>query len=500
MKRFLSFFTALIVFLGITASANIYDDFFEYDELLPEYGQISADISISNNSDMTFLNCFDEYTKPYEAKNVVLGILSSKLHLDINYTTRKNRRVLKAYIKAYAESPIELSEDLYIDAKSTTHLWVHFDSTESENPKYQITLKLPASDKYYLFDSKYSDGAFIYPSFLKTQTLRNAVQNALRLNSRLGYSGNTYTLAIDDTGVKNAFDYLFNNSFEAVYAVFNGTNTPPSEISNEQTRATEASQRLKNISVLGNSPLTAEFALNGTTAEHVDLKINLDTNIFKLYYASTGKNMPIDPNAEKPAINADNSDIKMTLGINADIKNNYTDFDFPDTKNAYNIFQNSTYSMTYTTSASKVSPYKTSVLEFNGFPKIENKTVYLPLRPLLNAVGLQDNFIIWNEGNIHINSNSLFPYRHVSVTAGNTCINADDSKILLSAPPVLKGSVLYVPEDFVSAVIKGKILQYTTSFDDFSAKYKTRAEIEHLLPAYVNQVKITDFENREVGQ
>lgn len=480
---------AAFVLFQTTALANVYDDFFKYENFFPDYGSISMDISADNTSDLSFLSCLDEYIKPYSAAKIAKGIFDSKLHLDINYETRKNRRILKAYIKAYALAPLEFNSDLYVDAKAAFYIWVHLDYTNSEKTSYQITVKLPTSDKYYVFDSKYTDGVNFYPAYLRTQTLHNGLENAVRQNSSLGYSDGKYSLTVTDSNLKGLISQFFENSSEPLYSVTNGGLYTPGDILKFREQTYAASQRMKNVGLLGASSLVSHFKFSEKGyIEDFDLTADLDTNIFKVYYASTGKKMPADPNAEKPAVNADNSDIKMLVNVSAHCTNEYTDFDFPTGDSIYNVYENASYSLSYTTDAPKVSPYKTSTLTFGGFPVNKDGIAYLPLRPLLNTLGLDDSRIVWSEGNIRISAKSLLPFETVNVTEGNRTVNADATPIVLSAAPISLKGVMYVPDDFVTSVIKGRILGFSTVFDDIYGQYRTSVRIEHLKPMYLRNV------------
>ena len=80
------------------------------------------------------------------------------------------------------------------------------------------------------------------------------------------------------------------------------------------------------------------------------------------------------------------------------------------------------------------------------------------------------------------------PFETISVTEGNSAVNADGSLLLLSAPPISSKGVMYVPDDFVTTVIKGKILGFSTAFDDIYGQYRTSVRIEHLKPMYLRNV------------
>ena len=47
---------AAFVLFQTTALANVYDDFFKYENFFPDYGSISMDISADNTSDLSFLS------------------------------------------------------------------------------------------------------------------------------------------------------------------------------------------------------------------------------------------------------------------------------------------------------------------------------------------------------------------------------------------------------------------------------------------------------------
>lgn len=499
MKRTSAVIAFIIcIALSTTAYADIYETLYKYSDSLYESGSVSADITVKNSGSFEFLSCLDEYIKPYSAAKIAEGIAGSRLHLDINYQTRKNRRILNAYIKAHAVSPITLNDDLSINADAVFHIWVNIDSTDSENPRHNITIKLPTSEKYYVLDSKFADRVSFYPSYLRTYTFKSGIESALRGNSRVTAAGNSYTVYMSDENLKGLFTCFADSSFKAIYSLFNGGRSS-SEILSEGRESLMASlKRLEPIKVLGNAGLvhTLNFS-EGGFLESSEMNIELDTNIFKLYYASTGKEMPTDPNAAKPAINADNSDVKMSISVSRTYSEEFNDFEYPQPSSdmMVDVYGIGKYSMTYTTDDKSNSPYETVSFTYSGFLQNDGETAYIPLRAALNSLGVNNSSIVWNEGNIFIEASVSLPFKSAAVTEGSCVVTKDGESVYLTKPPKSIDGVMYVPDDFFGKVLSAKILSCTTRPSGDLPGCSTTVLIERLKPVYFGRemFEISDY-------
>lgn len=129
-------------------------------------------------------------------------------------------------------------------------------------------------------------------------------------------------------------------------------------------------------------------------------------------------------------------------------------------------------------------------LELSHKPYIQDGTVYLPLRELLEQVGVfshPDSYLNWSDGQMALciayygsraevdnyNAQNTAPVEEISFTAYYTLaigspvlqlgLNGTGQVWEFSRPPVLRGSTTYVPYDYV-AVLLGEISQWNVHY------------------------------------
>lgn len=494
MKRIISVFLTLTYLLFcVTAFADRYDDLYSYTEFIPNQGSFSADISLENSSNFEYLKIFDESVAPYSMAEIVSGIANSKIHIEADYKIQ-NRKNIKAYIKASSVSPIKMNDGLYIKANALFHIWVNMDFRNLKDPYYKITLKTPMSEKYFVFESTDKNAYLFYPAESRTKQITGSIQEALKENSRLTFENDTYQLTLDDRGFKNTLSYITENSYNYLYLLFNGTNADKEKHAKYKAELPLAMSRLMNVKLLGNSGFmqNLKFDANGKIAES-ELNLDISTNIFKVYYAITGDKLPTDPNVPRPIINVKNSDLNLKFNMKLNFSEDYTNFSFPrpSKKLTHRIFDADDYEIEYTTSKENVSPYEIIKIEADGFMPVIDGTPYIPLRNMLNALGIANENILWNDGNIEIKDEvvPILPFRSITLTENGCDVLADDVGVVLNSPLITLNSTAYVPEEFVSKILDATVTGYTTVFDYEKGIYKTTAGIERLKPVYYIQIK-----------
>ena len=216
-----------------------------------------------------------------------------------------------------------------------------------------------------------------------------------------------------------------------------------------------------------------------------------------MYYAITGDKLPTDPNVPRPIINVKNSDINLKVNIKSNFSEDYTNFSFPrpSKKLTQRVFEADDYEIEYTTSEENVSPYEVIEVSAEGFMPVINGVPYLPLRNMLNSLGVANENILWNDGNIEIKDDvvPILPFRSIKLTENECDVLADDVGVVLNSPLITLNSIVYVPEEFVSKILDATVTGYTTIFDYERGIYKTTAGIERLKPVYYIQIKNSSF-------
>lgn len=489
MKRIISFlllFTYLT--FSISASADWFDDLFEHENLVYNKGSFSSDITLSTDSTFDFLEVFDEQMAPYSLKSMVQGIANSKIHIEADYSTQRDE-IFKAYLRVTTYSPIKMNENLSIDANAVFYVWVNMNFVNPKNPYYKITLKTPMSEQYYVFCSTDENAILFYPAKNRTEHIKSTLQDGLRNNAKLLYDSEGFKLSVDDTGFKNTLDYLTQNAFNYLYLTANGNSDDTQKYDKYKTELPKMIRRLKYIKLLGKNGITQKFAFDeNKKLSNSELNIDIDTNIFKIHYSITGEQLPVDPTVEKPVINATNSDIKLNINIKTAYGSEFKDFYYPRPVSSLitNVFESDEYSLEYTTTEESSSPYEIIEVTTPGFTETINEIPYIPLRNMLNSLGVDDKSIFWSEGNIEVFEEiaPVLPFKRITMSENSDTVNCDGIPVTLSAPLVKINDSIYIPEDFISKVLDATVLGYTTTYNHQEKIYYTAIEIERLKPAY----------------
>ncbi len=492
MKKTAVLTLILFILSAFTAHAHNYSELFGYTELLPKRGSVSVDVTMESLKELEFLTQLKDLASPFDLKSIAESLFNTKIHIDINYRTQQNKKIAKVYAKAYADAPLLLSEDLKINANAVFHIWADCNFTSENSPYYRILIKSPINGKYYMLESAAEDAVKIYPSEMRIQKLKYAFEDALRGNSSILENGGVFTLSLTDSDLKNTLKALTDQSFNALYLFFNGSDTDRTNYIGYMNELRSAVKRLEPIRILGSRGIKTSLTINkDKQLERATYEFNINTNIFKLYYASTGKEMPADPNAQKPIVNADNSDVIFKLGIDALYKTNYMDFKSPSPKedDIIDVYRDKEYSITYTTNDTYVSPYEILNFKYGGVMKSFDGVPYIPLRAMLNSLGVPDESITWNDsGAVIVNGNALVPFDSLEIYENTSTVVSDGNTVILNHTIVSEDGIMYVPQDFVKKVIDAKLVDCSTAYYSDFERYYTTVRIERIKPIYYNKL------------
>lgn len=480
MKKSVLIITLLLMFSFVTAHAEKYRHFFAYTDTLPQNGSVSADITIKNLKELEFLSCIDYENQPYDIKSITESILNSKIHIDINYKTRQDGKSAKIYAKTYTDTPLVLNSDLEIAAKAVFHIWIEYNFTNENSPYYCVLIKTPVNSNYYKLESISDNALKIYPSENTINNIKSTFEEVLRGNAALNEIDDEYTLSLNDSELKNTMQSFCDTSFGSIYALFSKNNA---NLKSQKNNFAQAVKRLNNIKLLSAKGIKLGFDFSkDNKLEKTSYEFNIDTNIFKVYYAATGIKMPADPNAPRPIINAANSDIQIKLNIDAVYKTNYTKFKIPhpSADRTTDLFDTDKYYLTYTTTDETDAVYNSITFGYTGLNKTFGGIPYLPLRPLVNSFGITDDLITWNDGCTNIFGNSDVPFESLQIYENSDEILCDGNTCKLSSPVITENGTMYVPEDFVLKFLNAKITEYTISYDEFFKNYRTYVRMQKL--------------------
>jgi len=498
MKKFVAFLL-LFTYLSFSTSAlaDRFDELFGHSDLVYEEGSFSSDIELISTSEFEFLEVFDEAMAPYSLKSIVAGFANSKIHIDADYSTERDQ-IFKSHFKITTYSPIKLNEELSIDANAVFHLWFNMNFVNSKKPYYKITLKTPLSEQYFVFCSSDENAILFYPAKNRINNIKEILQEGLRSNAKISFDDGKYMLSISDEGFKKILSHLTQNGYNYLYMLANGSDGDSKNYEKQKQEIPKMMNRLKLIKILGKDGINQHFVFDeNEKLSSSELNLNIDTNIFKLHYSITGDPIPSDPNIEKPVINVTNSDINFKINVKTTYSENFTDFYFPRPikRLITNVFEGDKYALDYTTTEDISSPYETIGVIDQGFTKVIDDTPYIPLRTMMNSLGVNNKSIFWLDGNIEVYEEvvSVLPFKRITMSENNSTVICDGIPVTLSAPVITIDHLAYVPEDFVNKVLDATVLGYNTIYNHYDKKYYTTIEIERLKPVYYVQFRNSSF-------
>lgn len=246
MKKFISLLIAVVMF-PMTVFASAADNLaavLDANRYIMS-AQVNATSSTELNRPIEIVQCLPEFAMGDVDIDLALiseSLLQATSSASVTYNMSDDFKKLDMEIWAEADVPIQLNDSFSMSAWSKVGMWMSYDFTDAENPMYKMILDIPFLKKYQVFDlSELMKENPMYLSLFDTEYLKEintlATESLIR-NSQITASGNTYTVKLDDTGMKAYVSEIFDiskklmdeNTLEQVSEVFEEIKTAFNDI------------------------------------------------------------------------------------------------------------------------------------------------------------------------------------------------------------------------------------------------------------------------------
>jgi len=499
MKKFASILLVfLISFSFLTAFAKTPDYLEGFDSA--DF-KITYEIKVNKISDFLFAEL---------AKELGFEDKSALDNLNLSFTGKVEAYGDLPKAKMYVKAPKEELQKIIgalnptAEAIGDYEVWIDLDFTDLQNMVYKVILKTPDEEKYiYLDFAQYLNvsqpGINIDFSKLEqaakeklepiVEGYKKALENVKTIEEYNEKTGD-YKFVIPASSIYEALnilvEYTFTNFDKIVGAYIDYMKEIDEEAANSlkevlpsnlellsyQAMAKMVVQTIKDMDIFADDALVISASQNKEKNEvYMKLALNIQTNLYDALGKSTlmseqelKETFPIDGvNVKK-----EDFDIDLSVSINYEYSNlNAAKVDFPvlteqnsidyikkiaEEQRLYEINQNF-----------YINVNDKRVL-FDTAPYIDNGTTFVPIRKLMNALGVADDKITYDNGVVQIYGDNL----EITLLINSTKAYVNGQEVQLLSAPIIKDDRTYVPLRFIS-----ENLGFKVEFDSFGeGEYK----------------------------
>ena len=417
----------------------------------------------------------------------------------------KNIPKLKGYVKVPKEELQKFADLLggYEDyASGDLECWIDMDFTDPENIVYNVTTKFPGEEKYIYYDyaGDYVDfDTNEVPKFnskiIKLYEEYMKELQKVKIDETYNEKSGDYKLVVPKESVYDAvdiiIDYTFNNFdyifdtylmdiiyYDDSFEYYDTIYLKPSRVEVLAYRAVakEFAEIFREMDIFADDALVYEAKQDKQTGDiFLAESVNLKTNIYDAAIATTFVKEEEIKTLFGENVKREEFDIDLTVYVEYEYKNvNKAKVQFPqlNEENSIDYFKQQQLEW--------IDYFKQQQLEweelnklyeinenffiyvghervlFDTTPFIENGTTFVPIRKLMNALGVADENISYEDGVVTILGEDI----EIKLIIGSTTAYVDGEEATLLAPPVIKDDRTYVPLRFIS-----ENLGYIVEFD-----------------------------------
>lgn len=476
----------LCMILTLQISAFALDDLPFFDKIYTSYEQ-KATVEFKLNKDFKLFNEFDdeeidELDKFVNLKKLVERIFDSKTDMVLKANLSDDYLKGQISIEEKAFVPFEINKNLSLDANASVAMWIDYDFTDLENPKFYIIQSQPMFDKYIKQDliKMLKEDEKVGLIFTKVMAdllnkdsvlgLNKAYKDLILKYAKITVSGQNYTIAIDNTALKKildeGIDYLVN--YVKAYLVngnfFTQEIVDDMYLSQIEPVLNNVKEALENVDILGDEGIKLNYKTDRKDyIESMGADINIKFNVFDIITLISGY--------EEEYKDYNNGVIDFSIKLNAAIENiqKNINIEFPLVTEENSMDFNDRFMgrpQPEYEAGEKCWHYNYYYTQLEGFPVIKDGVYYAPLRSIAKELGFADYDITYDNGMIVI-------LRPEWVKCGNykkavfTLPDDGDNNVYLDGEAFeLKNKVLnidgktYVAQDFAKIVFN--IPEYDT--------------------------------------
>lgn len=492
LKKIAALLTALCLFftMGVCAATDL--SFLK--EVYNSY-ESTTEISFTLNKPVDFLNSLLESlfennmaTSFADVDKLVESVFDGSSKVDAKVNISKDFKKINASFECAQKSPLYFNRNLSFDVKAASGVWLDFDISNSENPKYELILKSPYMDKYIKYDvfelisetnpEGKADlmGLDLIFNEVSLKGISAAAVDLLGECAEVSKSGNVVTLKLDDAGAKKYFGGVFNATKDAMERAQAANGAEKKLFLPEVTENTddmkEFGELLNKVRILGKDGVVLKYRLSGSRVGSLETDINVDLDIggimrafgadevecsgfdgmnfdFTAHIKTVYRNINGSVNVKKPEITDENTVFLKDL-INGNFSE--ADYDYRDTS----IW-----------------------LSEEEFVTGEKGSMYLGIRNLFENAYNTEFDIGYNNGAVTVDAaTDEYGFKSIKATVGSNIINLDGKEIRLRYPVIQRGSKVYVDTLFVESVFGYKLCSAQHDMVDNSVSYYFDGDIE----------------------
>ena len=438
MKKIISLFVALILLQTtvFAAAADGLADVLSANRKITS-AQVNAVSSLKLNKPLEIFECMPESYMSDEVdidfKMLAESIAESETTVSVSYNSSEDFKKADFAIWAESDTPIKFNDSFELSAWAKVGMWMKYDFTDAENPVYEMILDIPFMKKYQVMDlSEYMKENPSYISLFNAEYLQEINQLAtesLIKNAKITASGNTYTVKLDDAGMKAYISEVFDISKKFM------------DEENAEDIFEEIGTVFENISVLGDDGITMKISCDSRKNITVqDMSIHISFNVYDLLTAISKDTTGLE--REKAFIDFTAVSDSKISGIGK------TKVEFPDINDENsNIINVDSYGYT--------GGYSTRIDEE---PLFEDGKVYFPIEAIIKNCKVE---MTNEDGKITLYDPSS---KQTAVTEinGKTVTTHGETYDIEKPVVIERDGCIYAPSDFLYAV---NIYTHSANYD-----------------------------------
>lgn len=488
MKKILSLLLCVILsFSAVTGAfaAEVCDGLFTALNKMNASFEATAEMSIKLDKPLKIADVIASYIKqnndagfepfglPSNLRTLTESVFGTETQADMAFSVSDDFKKIRCEVKSETLIPLIFSESFKNVSEVSEEMWLEFDFSDMSNPIYKIVQKTPLfGDKYAVIDmasilgEDFGEFAEVMNLLLNPAVIKEIQNGSFELMKKHGEitkKGNTYTLHFSDSGAKAYIAEIIKLAFD-IEKTFDTELLPSGDVFETVTNA------LDKIKIFGDKGINAVYTVSGGKITSCASEVSFDLNVYDIISTFAPEALQV---SDEPFITKENSEIAFTLTGTANYKNlgKSVNVVLPELteENSFDVSK-----MLFGSSAyAEIEEETTFATEYyygagSGGYLQKNGYVYLPLRAVFNAYGVEDGDVIWDNGKITVESNGACPYfdEIVCSVSDNFCILNGGTEIYLNEPLISANGITYISTEFIKSVFGGKIEYVEATIND----------------------------------
>lgn len=516
MKKFLAGIVAVVCSFQMTAFADVLDEAVEILSTQNTSSTLNFEMSYELNKPMDFLGEMQKYYEdedypdmnPVDYQMVAESILDSTANMTMKMNSSEDFKKIDLEMKGDFSLPVKANENLKITGDMSFGLWMAVDFTKSEDFRYEMTMKVPFSRKYFhmdlakmMGDTKLLTDSPVYSEeYIEelTSKSKELLKEGLKESAEIDKQGSKYRIMFDNDGIISFTEKYFGGIVEMIkemqeeYKEAGFENISDAELEIPE----ELVETFKKIKFLGDEGIVIEIDTALGKISDMNILCDFDINIYDILTSFE---------AEIPEfITKDNSYISFV----AKYDYNYMDMgsttvSFPQINEDNCIYLNEQMEENIADGPDDGYEYENNIEYFyGGVYGLAVKGTFT--QPYLAVRGVMEDYsrelsnyeydsdgveILWDNGIVTINdTKELLPFDSIILNSLTDEAFWDGVKLELpwneQKHIIVRDGTTYISPELAKALIGIKIEDCSLTFDDNGMVIDVWAYYEYLNPYY----------------